>query len=138
MTIIAKNIKQKEIILNNCNNLVINIAAPYCNRNTKYQTDDEKSNTIKRIVCEYYGITTSMIEYRCRKREFVEPRQVATTLTRKFTNLSLKQTGLRYGGIDHSTVLHNKDAVRDLIDTNKAFSDKFNAIKSRIELELRA
>ena len=136
MTTTFKKTNYKEIVLNKCKGIQAIISAPYCNINTNHKTDDEKVRIIKDVVCKYYGINLWVIESRRRKREIVEPRQIGTTLTMEFTSFSLKKTGLRFGGIDHSTVIYNRNTIFNLIDTDKEFKEKFNYIKNLIRTEL--
>ncbi len=98
--------------------------------------DDDKVKDIKEIVCKYFGINLWMIESRSRKREIVEPRQIATTLVREFTRLSLKGTGLRFGGLDHSSIIHSLSTVNDLIITDKDYRKKFEYIKMLVQAKL--
>lgn len=46
-----------------------------------------------------------------RKREFARPRQVAMYLSRKLTKRSMPEIGMRFGGRDHTTVIH---AIRQI------------------------
>ncbi len=136
----AETVRQtitKEIILTKrCSNTNVYVATTYCKISDKNQTDDDKVNDIKEVVCKYFGINLWMIESRCRKREIVEPRQIATTLVREFTRLSLKGTGLRFGGIDHSSVIYSLSTVNDLIITDKEYRKKFEHIKMLVQAKL--
>ena len=138
--ITAETVRQtitKEIILTRrCNNTSVYVAMPYCKISDKNQTDDDKVNDIKEVVCKYFGINLWMIESRSRKREIVEPRQIATTLVREHTRLSLKATGLRFGGIDHSSVIYSLSTVNDLVITDKEYRKKFEHIKMLVHAKL--
>ena len=61
---------------------------------------------ILRTVCEFYGFSEKDLLSANRRREFVQPRQVAMFLTRDMTALSLPQIGAFFGNRDHSTVMH--------------------------------
>lgn len=119
-----------------CSSTNVYIATPHCKLSDKNKTDDDKVKDIKEIVCNYFGINLWMIESRSRKREIVEPRQIATTLVREFTRLSLKGTGLRFGGIDHSSVIYSLSTVNDLIITDKEYRKKFEHIKMLVHAKL--
>jgi chromosomal replication initiator protein len=109
---------------------------PYCKITDKNLTDDDKVKDIKEIVCKYFGISLWMIESRSRKREIVEPRQIATALVREFTRFSLKGTGLRFGGLDHSSIISAVNTVNDLIVTDKDYRKKFEHIKMLVHAKL--
>jgi len=138
--ITAETVRQaitKEIILTKrCSNTSVYVATPYCKITDKNLTDDDKVKDIKEVVCKYFGISLWMIESRSRKREIVEPRQIATALVREFTRLSLKGTGLRFGGIDHSSVIYSLSTVNDLVITDKEYRKKFEHIKMLVHAKL--
>jgi chromosomal replication initiator protein len=119
-----------------CSNTSIYVATPHCKLSDRNKTNDEKVNDIKEVVCKYFGISLWMIESRSRKREIVEPRQIATALVREFTNFSLKATGLRFGGIDHSSVIYSLSTVNDLIIIDKEFRKKFEYIRMLVRAKL--
>jgi chromosomal replication initiator protein len=138
--ITAETVRQtitKEIILTKrCSNTSVYVAMPYCKISDKNLTDDNKVDDIKEIVCKYFGINLWMIESRGRKREIVEPRQIAITLVREFTRLSLKGTGLRFGGLDHSSIIYSVSTVYDLIVTDKDYKKKFEYVKMLVQAKL--
>jgi chromosomal replication initiator protein len=138
--ITAETVRQtitKEIILTKrCSNTSVYVATPYCKITDKNLTDDNKVDDIKEIVCKYFGISLWMIESRSRKREIVEPRQIAATLVREFTRFSLKGTGLRFGGLDHSSIISAVNTVNDLIATDKDYRKKFEYVKMLVQAKL--
>ncbi len=74
--------------------------------------------TILIAITSYFGISMEDLTGSCRKHEIVLPRQLAMYLLCEHTNLSLSQTGKMLGGRDHSTVLHGRDKIRDLMETD--------------------
>jgi chromosomal replication initiator protein len=138
--ITAETVRQtitKEIILTKrCSNTSVYVATPYCKITDKNLTDDNKVDDIKKIVCKYFGLSLWMIETKSRKREIVEPRQIAITLVREFTRLSLKGTGLRFGGLDHSSIIYSVSTVYDLIATDKDYRKKFEYVKMLVQAKL--
>ena len=65
-----------------------------------------KIEDIKRHVAEHYRTTTANLESQSRKREIVKPRQVAMFLSRRLSGRSYPEIARRFGGRDHTTVLH--------------------------------
>jgi chromosomal replication initiator protein len=53
-----------------------------------------------------------------RARSIVVPRQVGMYLAKKMTSRSLPEIGRRFGGRDHSTVLHAVRKIDDQIKTD--------------------
>jgi Bacterial dnaA protein helix-turn-helix len=67
--------------------------------------------TVMAVVGGNHGVTNEEILSRDRSRHIVEPRQFGMYLTYLLTDRSLPEIGRRYGGRDHTTVLH---AVRKI------------------------
>ncbi len=61
---------------------------------------------IQRRVAEYYTIKLSDLLSARRAREVARPRQVAMYLAKRLTPRSLPEIGRRFGGRDHTTVMH--------------------------------
>jgi hypothetical protein len=87
---------------------------------------------ITKTVCTRYRISRIDIQSKRRTANIVRPRQVAMYLARMLTLHSLPEVGRRFGGRDHTTVLHavNKIAARRDVDR------KLNADLLALELEL--
>jgi chromosomal replication initiator protein len=89
---------------------------------------------IQQMVSEFYNVEITSLCDNNRKRDVVEARQVSMYLARKFTKNSLKEIGKHFGGKDHSTVLHSLKQVEDQLQVNKAYNDKIEELKKRINL----
>ncbi len=69
---------------------------------------------IQRRVADYYHLKmTDMISAR-RAREVARPRQVAMYLAKRLTPRSLPEIGRRFGGRDHTTVMHAVKRIDEL------------------------
>jgi len=99
-------------------------------------TDEQKVAIIKRVVSLFTNISIQIMESKNRKREVVEPRQIAMTLIKLNTRLSLKSIGKEFGNRDHATVISAKSKVFDLCDTEKNFKQDFDTLSSMIKKEL--
>lgn len=96
-------------------------------------TAEEKIDLIKKTVCEYRKIPFEILNMQSRKRERVMARQEIMTLLDEFTPKTLKEIGAIFQqGFDHSTVIHAKVTVSDLMDTDKIFRNEHNQIRSKI------
>jgi chromosomal replication initiator protein len=70
---------------------------------------DRRAITIEAIqasVCDRYGVRIGDLLSQKRTRNIAGPRQVAMYLARKLTSSSFPAIGERFGGRDHSTVIH--------------------------------
>jgi chromosomal replication initiator protein len=82
---------------------------------------------IQRAVCEYYRIDRSEMSSKRRARAVVRPRQVAMYLAKMMTPRSYPEIGRKFGGRDHSTVIH---AVRLVDDLRRQDSDMDNDVRT--------
>ena len=91
--------------------------------NRKRITIDE----IQRTVCQFYRIDRSEMSSKRRARAVVRPRQVAMYLAKVLTPRSYPEIGRKFGGRDHSTVIH---AVRLIEDLRQRDSDMDGDVRS--------
>ena len=89
---------------------------------------------IQRAVCEEFNVTLTDMTSKRRARIIARPRQVAMYLSKKLTKRSLPDIGRRFGGRDHTTVMH---AVKR-IDELRAGDTEFNAQIEAVEGVLKA
>lgn len=89
---------------------------------------------IQRAVCEEFNISLTDMVSKRRARLIARPRQVAMYLAKKLTKRSLPDIGRRFGGRDHTTVMH---AVKR-IDELRAGDIEFDAQIKSVETVLKA
>jgi chromosomal replication initiator protein len=114
----------------------IQLAAPFCKRSSMIKDDRKKAEVIKRVVCSYLGLQQSLIVSRGRKGHIVEARQMAMFFIRKYTRLSLNQTGMEFGGLNHATVIHAVQTVNNILTYDKLYMRKFKDVEHLIKKEL--
>lgn len=89
--------------------------------------DEEKALTvehIQKIVCEYYGLKLPDIKAKKRTRDIAFPRQIAMHLCKTMTHSSLSDIGRKFGGKDHSTVIHACKLIEEQRKNDKDFNAK--------------
>jgi len=69
---------------------------------------------IQKAVAEYYGMKQADLLSDRRNRAIARPRQVAMWLCKQLTTRSLPDIGRRFGGRDHTTVLHAVRKIEEL------------------------
>lgn len=69
---------------------------------------------IQRKTADYYGLKLADLLSPRRAREVARPRQVAMYLAKKLTPRSLPEIGRRFGGRDHTTVMHGVKRIEEL------------------------
>jgi len=77
-----------------------------------------KIDDILKVVGRHYNVARTDLLSPRRARTVVVPRQVGMYLAKKMTSRSLPEIGRRFGGRDHSTVLHAVRKIEDQIKTD--------------------
>ncbi len=78
---------------------------------------------IQRKVAEHYNIRLSDMIGPKRLRNIARPRQVAMYLSKQLTPRSLPEIGRRFGGRDHTTIIHGVRKIEELMSTDSQLSD---------------
>src|SRR5579862_1344619 len=89
--------------------------------------------SIQKAVCEYYRIRPNDLRSKKRARTVVQPRQVAMYLCRRYTDASFPVIGDRFGGRDHSTVIHAAQVVERRLRNDPAFRTTLEHIERLLE-----
>ncbi|MCS0500977.1 chromosomal replication initiator protein DnaA [Ancylobacter mangrovi] len=84
---------------------------------------------ILRIVAKHYNVTRADILSQRRTANVVKPRQIAMYLAKMLTLRSLPEIGRRFGGRDHTTVLHAVRKIEGLVGSDRAMADEIEALK---------
>jgi len=88
---------------------------------------------IQRVVARHYNVTKQDLLSSRRTRTIVRPRQVAMYLAKVLTPRSLPEIGRRFGGRDHTTVLHAVRKIEDLIQGDKTLAEEIELLKRMID-----
>ena len=79
-------------------------------------------------VAKYYRIKISDVLGKKRTRNIARPRQVAMSLTKELTTLSLPSIGDSFGGRDHTTVMHGIRAVSKLREEDPELAQDYEKL----------
>jgi chromosomal replication initiator protein len=88
---------------------------------------------IQRAVCEYYRIDRSEMSSKRRARAVVRPRQVAMYLAKVMTPRSYPEIGRKFGGRDHSTVIHAVRLVESLRGQDSEMDNDVRTLLRQLE-----
>ena len=103
---------------------------------SKIGTSQEYADVMVKVILNSVSSCTGIHEYQMksssRKREYTIARQIAMTLIRQQTKLSLKSVGKIFGGRDHSTVIYAKETFNDLMETDSKYSNLVASIERKI------
>ncbi len=87
---------------------------------------------IRSTVANYYNIRVSDLLSPKRNRAVVRARQIAISLSKETTNLSLSRIGDSFGGRDHATVLHSLRKVKELQKTDPQLHEEYKRLRSML------
>ena len=88
---------------------------------------------IQRVVARHYNVSKADLLSSRRTRTIVRPRQIAMYLAKMLTPRSLPEIGRRFGGRDHTTVLHAVRKIEELIAGDKILADEIEMLKRMID-----
>ena len=84
---------------------------------------------IQRKVAEHFNIRLSDLIGPKRLRAYARPRQVAMWLAKQLTNRSLPEIGRKFGGRDHTTVMHGVRRIDELSDKDSQLADELELLR---------
>ena len=84
-------------------------------------------------VCTYYGIRRADLLSVQRHRSVARPRQVAMYLSKMLTSKSLPEIGRRFGGRDHTTVIHAVRKIEELKSVDNQISEDIELLRRMLE-----
>ena len=83
---------------------------------------------IQKAVASHFGVTAADICSKRRTQSVVRPRHVAMYLSKTLTTRSLPDIGRRFGGRDHSTVIHAVNKVTSMLDSGDPIAQDVDAL----------
>jgi chromosomal replication initiator protein len=92
-----------------------------------------KIEDIQRIVARHYNVSRGDLLSSRRTANVVRPRQVAMYLAKTLTLRSLPEIGRRFGGRDHTTVLHAVRKIETLVGADTALAEEIEALKRQLQ-----
>lgn len=88
---------------------------------------------IQRKVAEHYNIRLSDMIGPKRLRTIARPRQVAMYLSKQLTPRSLPEIGRRFGGRDHTTIMHGVRKIEELMTTDSQLADDLQLLRRLLQ-----
>ncbi|HEY9078721.1 chromosomal replication initiator protein DnaA [Magnetovibrio sp.] len=88
---------------------------------------------IQKKVAAHFNIRTSDMHSARRARSVARPRQVAMYLAKQLTSRSLPEIGRKFGGRDHTTVMHAVKKVEELRERDATFAEDVELLRRMLE-----
>ena len=90
--------------------------------------------SIQKTTSDYFSIKIGDLKAKRRTRNVVLPRQVAMYLCRKHTSTSFPAIGERFGGRDHSTVIHASKSIEKRIKEDPTMQATIEKLEKTLNL----
>lgn len=87
---------------------------------------------IQRVVSRHYNVSRQELVSNRRTRMIVKPRQIAMYLAKTMTPRSFPEIGRRFGGRDHTTVLHAVRKIEEMIAADQKLGHEIELLKRLI------
>ena len=88
---------------------------------------------IQKSVAAHFNIRISDMHSPRRARSVARPRQVAMYLAKQLTTRSLPEIGRKFGGRDHTTVMHAVRKVEELREHDSGFAEDVELLRRMLE-----
>lgn len=88
---------------------------------------------IQKKVAEYFSVRVSDMHSPRRARAVARPRQIAMYLSKQLTPRSLPEIGRKFGGRDHTTVLHAVKKIEELMGEEKSMCEDIELLRRMLE-----
>ena len=88
---------------------------------------------IQKRVAEHYNIRLADMHSARRARAVARPRQVAMYLCKQLTPRSLPEIGRKFGGRDHTTVMHAVRKIEELRANDRTLAEDIELLRRMLE-----
>jgi chromosomal replication initiator protein len=95
-------------------------------------TPEVSVSVIMEVIGNFYGFTIEELTGTSRNQQLVTARQMAMALCNELTSLSLPKIGKAFGNRDHTTVMHARDKIKNLISNEKKYFNEYTELRQRV------
>ena len=88
---------------------------------------------IQKRVSEHFNVRVTDMHSARRARAVARPRQVAMYLSKQLTSRSLPEIGRKFGGRDHTTVMHAVRKIEELKAADSSFAEDIELLRRMLE-----
>ena len=88
---------------------------------------------IQKKVAEHFNVKMSDMHSARRSRTIARPRQIAMFLAKNLTTRSLPEIGRKFGGRDHTTVIHAIKKVKELVKNDSSLSEDIEILTRSLQ-----
>jgi len=88
---------------------------------------------IQKKVAEHFNVKISDMHSARRSRTVARPRQIAMFLSKNLTTRSLPEIGRKFGGRDHTTVIHAIKKIQELVKNDSSLSEDIEILTRSLQ-----
>ena len=88
---------------------------------------------IQKKVAEHFNVKISDMHSARRSRTVARPRQIAMFLSKNLTTRSLPEIGRKFGGRDHTTVIHAIKKIQELVKNDSSMSEDIEILTRSLQ-----
>ncbi|HCU24830.1 MAG TPA: chromosomal replication initiator protein DnaA, partial [Deltaproteobacteria bacterium] len=88
---------------------------------------------IQKLVADHYNLKISDLKSERRMKVLAVPRQIAMYLCRKHVKSSFPELGMKFGGKDHSTVVHAVQKIERLLQQDLTLRNEIFSLEKILE-----
>jgi len=88
---------------------------------------------IQKKVAEHFNIKLAEMSSSRRSRQVARPRQIAMYLAKQLTSRSLPEIGRKFGGRDHTTVMHAVKKIEELKESDSSFAEDVELLRRMLQ-----
>ena len=88
---------------------------------------------IQQKVAEHYSLKSCELNSERRSQDIARPRQIAMYLAKRLTNRSMPEIGRKFGGRDHTTVMHAVKRVQGLRESDEGVGRDVQTLQRMLE-----
>lgn len=89
--------------------------------------------SIQKEVANFFDLRIQDLKSERKQKNIAIPRQIAMFLSRKYTGSSFPEIGEKFGGKDHSTVIHAVKKIENLLGKDISLTKSINSISKKVE-----
>ncbi len=112
--------------------ITLDFAAQALNLAVSEEHETVTSDKIIGSVCSFFKITRENLLGKSKKKELVQPRQICAYLMCEIMSIPLESIGKALGGRDHTTVIHSRDKISNLIKVNDRIAKEVEDVRNLI------
>ena len=115
--------------------ITIDLAKEVLHNTLKGSQKEVTVESIQKTICEFFNIKIADLKAKRRTKNVALPRQVAMYLCRKYTETSFPAIGYKFGGRDHSTVIHASKAIEKRLKDDASIQTTIEKIERNLNIK---